>query len=430
MTISLRLSHSRFPAICAGFGLALASISPLLSEEADADERAASAWKLGANVGMAMAQYEAGAAPKVIKKYADQAKEAAEELKLKLPPPPEKTGKQEADTNAVIDFLSKDINKEVTSHLAAGKEKALAEIGINAGLLLISYSPESAIGKSFAKVLADRAKKAELPEETMEDLLEQLKTGASVEDVSKAVEEMEAAVTAEVVGEEEEAEEPAEPAEKAGKEKEKSATPMPKKAGGEKEAESTLSEGSQILENALGSMAKATGYNIKGGLIIAKGKRAELTGAFGIKKMDLLTVSPDKKEKAHRIIVNDIAVISKDGDKTWKKDDDTASIALLSNTVTGPISPELGLPKEIDFKIVGEEEIEGEALLHLQGKVKDSKGKEMSHEYWIAKDETLTTVIRRCKIPIEFNDMDAVADITYSDINSPKEVVLPEGAGE
>ena len=362
-----------------------------------AASRLLAAWSTAANVGLSIALYEDGAPHKSIKKFADAAAAAAAELSIDLPPPPEKTADKEATKQAMVAFITKQLSKTLAEKLKDGPEIALTEIGLKSAVLTMIYKPGDEPSLKLAKALAERARKVGIPDQVMADVVAKVEKGAPLQEVRDAVTSMEDVITTQL--------------------------------GGRPPEHQHLSVGSEYLENALTSMGKAKGYRVKGVLTFPDGAVSEITGAVGTGKMEVTTVSPDKSQKKQRIVLGKKAVITLDGGKSWKLDPDSNTIILLSNTLTGAVDSTLGIPLHLKFEILGEEKLGEENVLHVQAKVKGENDRLIVHDYWIAKDPTFTTIIRRSKVPVMYDKTEAIADIVYMDIGTDPTIEIPAGAG-
>lgn len=359
--------------------------------------RLLAAWSTAANVGLSIALYEDGAPHKSIKKFADAAAAAAKELSIDLPPPPEKTADKEATKQTMVAFITKQLAKTLAEKLKDGPEIALTEIGLKSAVLTMIYKPGDEPSLKLANGLAERARKVGIPDQVMAGVVEKVEKGAPLQEVRDAVTRMQDVITIQL--------------------------------GGRPPELQHLSVGSEYLENALISMGKAKGYRVKGVLTFPDGAASELTGSVGTGKMEVTTVSPDKSQKKHRIVVGKKAVITLDGGKSWKLDPDSNTIILLSNTITGAVDSTLGIPLHLKFEILGEEKLGDENVLHVQAKVKGEDDRLIVHDYWIAKDPTFTTIIRRSKIPVMYDKVEAIADIVYTDVGTDPTIEIPAGAG-
>ena len=174
--------------------------SPLHSEDLPPKVRAVATWQLSANVGLAMALFETGGTDEVIRPIADKAFKAAQALDVKLPAPPEKSGKRAEDGAAIMKFLLQDCAKAIGEKVTKGAEASLAEIGLKSGVLLIVYGPGDEAGKTIAKAIVERAKTAGLPETLTADLVKKIGDGAEFKDIRDSVLDLHEKINDHLVG--------------------------------------------------------------------------------------------------------------------------------------------------------------------------------------------------------------------------------------
>lgn len=178
--------------------------------------------------------------------------------------------------------------------------------------------------------------------------------------------------------------------------------------------------GNDLLKTAITVMSGLTSYHVSG-TFTAGGATATLTGDFGVGAVDLRVKGFDKKTTFRRA-VKDKFFISEDSGKTWKEDPANDMTILFSNIVTVPLSAESKAWEQGEFKIVGEEKIGKEDVLHVQ---KPKEGESEAMDFWLARDKKLGLVVRRASLVIAANDGDFPVVMTYTKLNEPLTVAAP-----
>jgi len=213
-------------------------------------------------------------------------------------------------------------------------------------------------------------------------------------------------------------EKPAKPAE--GKEKKQEAA-EPKEAG----AEETKLDANELLERATKTMGSMTSYHAAGTITVGKAK-ATLTGDFGVGMVDMVVKGFDGKT-THRRAVKSGFWISEDAGKTWKEDPAKEMTVTLSSIVTAPIGEDMKPWEQGAFKIIGEEKVGEEDVLHIQ---KPAEGEAAAMDFWLAAVEGTGLVIRKASLIVAATDGDFPVVFTYTKLNEAVEIEAPESAGK
>lgn len=368
-----------------------------LAPDAGSRVRVLAAWTAAAHAGKATAMYVHGSSSRAITESVEASHQAAEVLGIELPTPPKKREDKSKNREEAVAYLRDDLAKVFEKNLTQAVEHRIAEIGLRTAVLMISYEPGGESSTKLVEALAEKAETYGLPKELLKEVLEHQAKKAPLLDMVVALEKMQDEVTLLLGG----------------------TPPRPPE----------LTEGSKYLLNAITSMGKAPGYRAKGTLEYLNGDKMVLIAGLTEGKMDLTTIGGEKsKDRTHRIATLEKSIISIDGDRTWMIDKDKAALAAISNALTSAVDPAVGVPTQVDFEIMGITKLGDEEVLHVKGALRDAKPPAPIFEYWIAKDAKLTTVVRRSKIPVDFNGVSVTADLVYSEVGSAMDIRIPEGA--
>ena len=157
----------------------------------------AMAWVLGTKLGIAAVGLEAGAEQKTVDSMMQTAELIAGALGAEVPKLPEKGQKKRAEFGAeILRYLLNDV-EPVAKHLIqqhGQRTGDLFEIGVKSSVLGIMYAPNDETGLAIADVIEDRAKRASLDEKLWKPLVQDIRNGASYDEVKKKLFEMHAAV--------------------------------------------------------------------------------------------------------------------------------------------------------------------------------------------------------------------------------------------
>ena len=176
----------------------------------------------------------------------------------------------------------------------------------------------------------------------------------------------------------------------------------------------------ELLQRAITTMSSLTSYHASG-TFTAGGGTATLSGDFGVGSVDMQVKGFDKKT-AFRRGVKDEFWISHDSGKTWQADPAKEMTVLLSTVVTAPLNAEAKAWEQGKFKIIGEEKIGKEDVLHIQ---KPKEGDSAAMDFWRAKEEDLGLVVRKASLVIEATDGEFPAEMTYTKLNVPVKIEAP-----
>ena len=156
-------------------------------------------WILASRIGWAAALYAQGHDQQQVDKFLAEPRQAAAELGTQIPPFPSRSDSGIPDRAAMLNYLTGDDGgcaflARWISHRYPKDDKvyqALFELGIKLGVVTLqAYTPNGGMGESMANVVADRAKKAGLPENIWSPAVQKLKENAPREDVKAATAKM------------------------------------------------------------------------------------------------------------------------------------------------------------------------------------------------------------------------------------------------
>jgi hypothetical protein len=179
----------------------------------------------------------------------------------------------------------------------------------------------------------------------------------------------------------------------------------------------------ELLRRAVTTMSGLTSYHASG-TFSAGGGTATLGGDFGVGSVDMQVKGFDRKTTFRRG-VKDGFWISHDSGKSWQVDPANEMTALLSTVVTAPLNAESKAWEQGKFKIVGEEKIGKEDVLHIQ---KPKEGDSAAMDFWLAKDEKLGLVVRKANLVIAATDGEFPVEMTYTKLNVPVKIEAPTTA--
>lgn len=367
-----------------------------LAPDAGSRARVLAAWTAAAHSGKATAMYVHGSSNRAINQSVEASLRAAASLGIELPTPPKKREDKNKNREEAVAYLRDELAKVFEKGLTQAAEHRIAEIGLRTAVLMVSYEPGGESSTKLVEALSEKVGKFGLPKELLKDVLEHNAKKAPLFDMVLALERMQDEVTILLGG----------------------TPPKPP----------DLTEGSKYLLNAITSMGKAAGYRVKGTLEFPGGEKMVLTAALTEGKMDLTTIGGEKsKERTRRIATLEKSIISIDGDQRWMIDKDKQALATISNALTSAVDPLVDVAALVDFEIMGITKHGDEEVLHVKGALRDAKPPAPIFEYWIAKHEKLSTVVRRSKIPVDFNGSSVTADLVYSDVGKDMDIRIPEG---
>lgn len=184
--------------------------------------------------------------------------------------------------------------------------------------------------------------------------------------------------------------------------------------------EKPLSKPNQLLRTALLNMSRLTSYHVAAELRAGAAKPT-LEGDLGEGTLSLRG-NDGRGNIRQRRVAGGKFYISNDDGKSWAEDTEKQATIMLSNLITGPVSPELKIWEKGEF-VATEVTEGGENLLLVE---KPATGKEPAAQFWLVKDEKLGAIfIRKASMVIAADDGEFPITVTYTKLNEPVSITAP-----
>lgn len=174
-------------------------------------------------------------------------------------------------------------------------------------------------------------------------------------------------------------------------------------------------DGRSMLDAVYRSMGRVYSYHAVA-VLEADGDRATIEGDFGVDRIRY-TMERFDGEEMRVIVAGKVAYVSSGSDTSWSIDTTGGALA-MSQLVTGPAGPRLGVTRDQKVVTIGTEQIDGHTTTHLRVE------RETPVDVWVGIDPKAGAVVHRVRLPSGAGP-GSMATITYSDFNKYIEVHPP-----
>ncbi len=326
--------------------------------------------------------------------FLEEAKWLAGQIKVQLPPIPMEDalpgeGSDEEGTSPLMSLLTAKVDAALAP---SGKEvQAAGRMLLLSYALLAIYAPGQTLCAKLAGIVGESARFSKLPDELWQPLIKAVIDKEPRSAVSEIVHTMALEISAHFAAQE--------------------------------RGDIVAARAGSLLREAMKNMAALTYYQVRAE-ITSGDKTARLEAALDLGFMDLRLTGFDGKKQCRQVTPDDGARISLDDGITWTRDTDTDTAVGLCRTLTSPVDPGYKVADNNTFTITGEEEINGEKLLHV---ARTGQPETEPMEYWILVSKR-GPVVRRARVTMNFGDLKAIGTLTYTKLRGYADAAAAEAA--
>ena len=177
----------------------------------------------------------------------------------------------------------------------------------------------------------------------------------------------------------------------------------------------SLPDGRGLLDAVYKNMGRIYSYHANA-LLEADGGQATIDGDFGVDRVRF-TMQRFDGEQMRVLILDKMAYVSVGSDTSWSVDTTGGALA-MSQLITGPAGPKLGVTRDQTVISVGTEQIDGYTTTHLRVE------RTAPIDIWVGIDSSAGPIVRRIRMP-STSTPGGSATITYTDFNKDFQISAP-----